>query len=81
MTLDSKKDVTAILKESMQNLEWFSENCDVLKQKYNNQWVIIENRQVVKSSSTYNEIRKNAENHKESALLKFITSEQISMFF
>jgi hypothetical protein len=77
----AKEDVTAILRESMQNLEWFSEHCDELKQKYDNQWVIIENKQVVKSSNTYDEIRKNAVNHKKSALLKFITSEQISMFF
>lgn len=70
-----------LLHASMQNLEWLQDNYDQLKKNYDKQWVVIENRKIVSNCSTYDEIMKTNVTKKPTALIEFIDSEQIAMFF
>lgn len=72
---------SAVLQASMQNLEWFRDNYEQLKKDYDKQWVVIEGQGVVSCSSTYDEIMKAGAENKKAALVEFIDSEQIAMFF
>lgn len=72
---------SAVLQASMQNLEWFRDNYEQLKKDYDKQWVVIEGQGVVSCSSTYDEIMKAGAKNKKAALVEFIDSEQIAMFF
>jgi hypothetical protein len=69
-----------LLEKSRQNLEWFRDNFNQLQKEYDKQWVIIDNQGIVTSSSTYDQISKNLKDRK-TALLEFVDSEQIAMFF
>ena len=70
-----------VLRASMQNLEWFRDNYEQLKKDYDKQWVVIEGQGVVTSSSTYDEIMKTGAKNKKSALVEYVDSEQLAMFF
>jgi H2-forming N5,N10-methylenetetrahydromethanopterin dehydrogenase-like enzyme len=71
-----------LLKESVENLAWFRENYKNIKKECNNQWVIIQNRQIVAKGSTYDEIANLLnEKSKKSAIVEFIDSKQLAMFF
>jgi Family of unknown function (DUF5678) len=72
---------SAILQASMKNLEWFRDNYEKLKKDHDKQWVIIEGQGVVTSSSTYDEIMKADAKNKKSALVEYVDSEQLAMFF
>jgi len=67
---------------SRENLEWFKENYENLKRKYDNQWVIVQKREVVGHSSTYDDIIELLKKRdRKNAMVEFIDSKQIAMFF
>jgi len=64
------------------NTEWLKENYKTLKKKYDSCWIIIKNRKIVKSASTFDEIMYAIkEFNKNEILVEFIQSEPIAMFF
>ena len=70
------------LRASRENLEWFNKNYGKLKRKYDNQWVVIQKKEVVANSSTYDQIvdTLNKED-KKTAIIEFVDSKQLAMFF
>jgi thymidylate kinase len=70
-----------LVQVSVKNLKWFRDNYDEIQKKYDKQWVVIDNKRVVANCSTYDEILKAKLAEKKTALVEFIDSEQIAMFF
>jgi len=73
-----------LFKLSRENQEWFRENYKTLKQKYDQKWIVIQNGKVVRSSSVFDDIVKalrNGEYDPKTAIVEYIQSEQIAMFF
>jgi len=73
-----------LFKLSRENQEWFRENYKTLKQKYDQKWIVIQNGKVVRSSSIFEDIVKalrNGEYDPKTAIVEYIQSEQIAMFF
>ncbi len=71
-----------LFKSSMENLEWFKQNYKGLRKDCNNQWVVIENRKIVAKGSTYEKIADILKKmDKKSAIVEFIDSKQLAMFF
>lgn len=67
---------------SRENSQWLSENYDDLKKTYDKCWIVIQDRKVVKSASTFDEImaavRKRDPNK---ILVEYVQSEEVAMFF
>jgi len=71
-----------LFKFSRQNAKWLQENYDNLKRDYNNSWVVIQNKKVIKSASSFNEIIKSIRKTDSSKILvEYIQAEPIAMFF
>jgi len=72
-----------LLRLSRENLEWFRDNYNSLKKDYDKQWVVVQNKGIVANCSSYDEIVRTLreEPSKKSALVEFIDSEQIAVFF
>ena len=72
-----------LLKNSRENLEWLRDNYDGLKKIFDKQWVFIQNKSVVDNCSTYDEVMRKvrADCSKKTAIIEFVDSEQIAMFF
>ena len=71
-----------LFKQSTENLEWFRENYEDLKRKYDNQWIVIQKKKVVGKSSTYDKIVEILKKEdQKNAIVEFIDSKQIAMFF
>ncbi len=70
-----------LLQVSVKNLKWLRDNYEEIQKKYDKQWVVIDNNQVVANCSTYDKILKTKRAEKKTALVEFIDSEQIAMFF
>jgi hypothetical protein len=72
-----------LLKNLRENLEWFRDNFDYLKRDFDKQWVIVQNKAVIGNYSTYDEVlRKVKGDHsKKTAMIEFVDSEHIAMFF
>lgn len=71
-----------LFKLSRENLEWFKENYKSLKKDCNNQWVVIQNKKVVAKGSTYENILNTLKKaDKKTAIVEFIDSKQLAMFF
>jgi hypothetical protein len=71
-----------LFKFSRQNAKWLQENYDNLKRDYNNSWVVIQNKKVIKSASSFNEIMKTIKKTDSSKILvEYIQAEPIAMFF
>lgn len=67
---------------SRRNAEWLKENYNDLKRDYNNSWVVIQNRKVVKSASTFDEIlRAIKKRDSNKILVEYIQAEPVAMFF
>lgn len=67
---------------SRQNAEWLKENYDTLKKEYDNRWVIIQDRKVVKSAGTFDEIMRIVRKcDPNKVLVEYIQSEPVAMFF
>lgn len=78
-----KLEKAELLKNSRENLEWFRDNYDDLKKDFDKQWVIVQNKAVIGSCSTYDEVlsKVKSDRSKKTAMVEFIDSEQIAMFF
>jgi hypothetical protein len=77
-----RKGVSDLFKSSSENLEWFKNNYDYLKKKYDKRWVIIAQKKVVESSSSFDEVLSAAKKYDPSGIIvEFIESEPIAMFF
>jgi len=71
-----------LFKNSKENLEWFKENYEDLKKKYDERWIVIDNKTVVKSASTFDEILALVRKHDPNkVIVEYIQSKQIAMFF
>jgi hypothetical protein len=71
-----------LFKHSTENLEWFKDNYKTLMKKYNNQWIVIQNKKIIATGSKYEKtvsILKHID--KKSAIVEFIDSKQLAMFF
>lgn len=67
---------------SRRNAEWLKENYERLKREYDNRWVIIQDRKVVKTASTFDEILSSVRRHDPNKILvEYIQSEPVAMFF
>ncbi len=76
-----KKDEDAF-RLSRENLAWFRDNYTKIKRKYDNQWVVIQKKGVVANSSNYEQVIEClAKEDRKSAIVEFIDSHQIAMFF
>lgn len=74
-----KEELFKILRE---NIKWFKENYEDLKRKYDNRWIMIHNKKVAKSASTFNEIVKIAKKYDPNTIIvEYIQSKQVAMFF
>ena len=77
-----KKGQNELLKISRENLEWYEKNYNKIKKKHDNQWVVIQRQKVVATGSTYDQIAKQLKKEdKKSAIIDFIDSNQLAMFF
>lgn len=64
------------------NAEWFRENYEDLKRKYDNRWIIIQNKKVVESASTFDDIMKVVKKYDpNSVIVEYIQRKPIAMFF
>jgi len=70
------------LESSIENAEWLRRNYERLKREYNNKWVLIQNKKVVDSGETFDQILRAVRKYKSSsAILEYISSEDVAMFF
>jgi hypothetical protein len=78
-----KTEKVEVLKNSRKDLEWFRDNYASLKKDFDKRWVIVQNKSVVADCSTYDEVLKEikGDRSKKTAIVEFIDSEQIAMFF
>jgi hypothetical protein len=71
-----------LFKNSKENTEWLKENYEHLKKKYDEQWIVIENKTVIKSASTFDEVlslvRKRDPNR---VIVEYMQSTPVAMFF
>lgn len=82
MQKGSKMDKGALLQASIGNLEWFKENYESLRKEYDNQWIIVQKKGVVAKGSTFEQIKKCLQKvDAKSALVEFIDSNNVAMFF
>ena len=71
-----------LFKISSKNLEWLKKNYENLKKEYNGVWVVIQDRKVVTSASTFDEIMRTVRKYDPNRILvEYIQSEQVAMFF
>jgi len=64
------------------NAEWLKENYDTIKKEYDNRWVIIQDKKIIKSVSTFDEVIETVRKHDPNkVLVEFIESKPIAMFF
>jgi len=67
---------------SRKNIEWLEKNYETLKRKYDNRWIVIHNREVVETSSTFNEIMNAVKKHDpNSVIVEYMQRKPIAMFF
>ncbi|MGD0160798.1 MAG: DUF5678 domain-containing protein [Candidatus Bathyarchaeia archaeon] len=75
-------EIDEIFKLSRENAEWLKENYESLKKKYDNKWVIIQEKKVVHSSSMFDEVMKAARKYDpKTVIVEFMQTQQIAMFF
>jgi len=67
---------------SRRNTEWLKDNYENLKTKYDNCWVLIRDRKVVRSASSFDEIMIDVKKHDPNEILvEYIQTEPVAMFF
>jgi len=67
---------------SRRNTEWLQKNYAKLKKEYDRHWVLIENRKIVESASSFDEIMRSVRKRDPNKILvEYIQSEPVAMFF
>jgi len=67
---------------SRENDEWLSENYEYLKKTYDKCWIVIQDRKVVQSASTFDEIMKVVRKYDPNKVrVEYVQSEEVAMFF
>jgi hypothetical protein len=67
---------------SRDNDQWLSENYEDLKKTYDKCWIVIKDRKVVHSASTFDEIMKVVKKYDPNKIkVEYIQSEEVAMFF
>lgn len=67
---------------SRRNTEWLKENYARLKKEYDKSWIVIQDRKVVKTASTFDEIMQVVRRcDPRKVLVEYIQSESVAMFF
>ena len=67
---------------SRENGQWLSENYEDLKKTYDKCWIVIQDRKVVKSASTFDEIMEVVRKHDSNKIrVEYVQSEEVAMFF
>lgn len=69
------------LQSSVSNLEWLRDNYEEIKKKYDKQWIVIDNSQVVAHCATYVELVNLKLPENKGVLIEFIDSKQIEKMF
>jgi hypothetical protein len=71
-----------LFRNSKENAEWFKENYEDLKKEYDEHWIVIENKAVIKSATTFDEILAIVKKRDPSkVIVEYIQSDQVAMFF
>ena len=73
-----------LFKISIGNAKWLRENYEDLKKKYDNRWILVHNKRVVETASTFDEIMKILRAQKydpNTVTVEYLQSKQIAMFF
>ena len=73
-----------LFKISRENAEWFRENYEDLTKKFDNRWILIHNRKVAKTASTFKGIMRLLRAQKydpNTVIVEYMQSNQIAMFF
>lgn len=77
-----KKEQNELLKLSRENLEWYKANYSKIKKKHDNEWVAIQRKEIIATGSTYDQIAECIKKQdRKSAIIEFIDSNQLAMFF
>jgi hypothetical protein len=77
-----REEISGLFKNSRENLEWFKNNYDNLMKNYDKCWVVITQKKVVGSSSSFDEVLTVAKKYDPSSIIvEFIDSEPIAMFY
>ena len=78
----NRMEKTELFRISRGNAEWLKENYDALKRRYTNRWIMIQNKKVVETASTFDEIMKAIKKYDpNSIMVEYVESDQIAMFF
>lgn len=73
---------TELFRISRGNAEWLKENYADLKRRYTNRWIMIQNKKVVETASTFDEIMKAIKKYDPNTIMvEYIELDQIAMFF
>ena len=65
-----------------ENIEWFSENYDNLKKKFAEQWIILQDKNVIESATKYDEIMNTSKKYDSNKIMiEYIQSKPIAMFY
>jgi hypothetical protein len=73
---------TELFEISRRNTEWLQKNYARLKREYDRRWVLIENRKIVESASSFDEIMRTVRKRNPNKILvEYIQSEPVAMFF
>ena len=77
-----KEDIDQLFRISCDNLKWFEENYETLKKEYDKKWIVIQNKQIVASGNSFESIVNAMKKHDpKTALVEYVQSEQVAMFF
>jgi len=71
-----------LFKISIQNMQWFKENYEDILRKYDNKWILIHNKSVVQSASTFDKIVNVAKKYDvNTVIVEYVQSKPVAMFF
>lgn len=77
-----KMEKEQLFKISRENDKWLSENYEDLKKTHDKCWIVIQDRKVVKSASTFDEIMEAVKKHDPNRIkVEYVQSEEVAMFF
>lgn len=77
-----KMEKSELFEISRRNAEWLKKNYASLKREYDKCWVVIQDKKVIKSASTFDEIMRTVRKYDPNRIVvEYIQSEPVAMFF